>query len=261
MKLVRFILLSFLLSGLLSTVQQAGATAIQMGVSVDEIPVGSDFNGTDIVVFGSVEGVSVDALNRGEYDVVIKVVGGNEDVVIRQKERTFGIWINNQSERFENVPAFYSVTAGKPLTEIAGKEILSRAGLGIDNLGSPLAAQEEFEFILEEGKFADALRRLRRNSGLYVEDPGGLVQLSPSLFRARVGLPPNVPIGTHEVTAYLFRDGNLLSSKTVTYRIGKVGFERWIYNLAHEQGLLYGIMAVLIAIFTGWAANAIFRKN
>lgn len=240
---------------------QAHAAAIQMGVSVDEIPVGSDFDGTDIVVFGSIEGVAIDALNRGEYDVIVKVTSGQEDIVVRQKERTLGIWVNNQSERFQSIPIFYATASAKPLGEIAGVEALSRSGIGIDNLGSPLAAEEGFKFLIKEGKFADALRRIKENKGLYVEDSNALTQLSPSLFRARVQLPPNVPIGTHEVTAYLFRDGNQLSSKTVNFSIGKVGFERWIYNLAHEQGLLYGIMAVLVAIFTGWSANAIFRKS
>jgi len=239
----------------------ANAAGIQLGVSVDKVPVGSDFNGTNLVVFGSIEGVAQDALFRGEYHVVVKVTGGNRDVIIRQKERKFGIWVNNQSKAFQNVPSFYSVVSASPLTQIADKETLSRSGLGIDNLGSALAAQEDFEFILEEGKFSDALRRIRLNNGLFIENPEGLKQLSPSLFRAEIALPPNVPIGQHQVTAYLFRNGNQLSSKSGMYEIGKVGFERWIYNLAHEQSLLYGIMAVLMAIFTGWAANAIFRKN
>ncbi|MEM9207038.1 MAG: TIGR02186 family protein, partial [Pseudomonadota bacterium] len=31
--------------------------------------------------------------------------------------------------------------------------------------------------------------------------------------------------------------------------------------LAHNQPLLYGIIAVLLAIFTGWAAGVIFRRD
>lgn len=241
--------------------KQAQATSIQIGVSVDKIPVSSGFNGTELVVFGSIEGVSLDALNRGEYSVVVKVKGGRQDVVIRQKERTLGIWINNEAEEFKNVPTFYSVLSDRPLTDIADTQVLSRAGLGIENLGSDLFAEEENKFILTDTEFGEALRRIRKDDGLFIENPEGLTKLSPSLFRATVVLPPNVPIGVHEVTAYLFRNGQQLTSKTGSYEIGKVGFERWIYNLAHEQGLLYGIMAVLLAIFTGWAANAIFRKN
>lgn len=239
----------------------AFATAIQMGVSVDKVPVGSDFDGEDIVVFGSIEGVAIDALNRGEYHVVVNVQGGKHDVVIREKERTFGIWINNESETFESIPSFYAVVSASPLRDIANPDVLNRIGLGIDNLGSAEAAAAGEKFVIEDGKFADALRRIKKDKGLYFENDEGLTQLSPSLFRARVALPPNVPIGEHMVTAHLFRNGLHLYSKSATFEIGKVGFERWIYNLAHEQGLLYGFMAVFVAIFTGWAANAIFRKN
>ena len=39
----------------------------------------------------------------------------------------------------------------------------------------------------------------------------------------------------------------------------KVGLERWIYNLAHERQLIYGILSLVIAIAAGWMASAVFR--
>ena len=237
------------------------AASLQMGVSVDVVPVGSDFNGADIVIFGSIEGAAQDPLYRGEYSVVIKIVGAPETLVIRQKERIAGIWVNNKSENYENVPSYYSVVASRPLSEVAPAGTLKMIGLGIDNLGAIPQQFDEPVFKLQPGEFSDALRRIRRENGLFAEDPKALENLSPTLFRATVSLPANVPIGEHTVTSYLFRDGILLASNENSFRIEKVGFERWIYNLAHEQSLIYGLMAVLMAIFTGWFANVIFRKN
>lgn len=256
----RFLAIVLFLSVLLSS-PFARSVSLEMGVSVDVVPVGSDFDGTDIVIFGSIEGAAIDALNRGEYDVVIKIVGAAEDVMIRRKERVAGIWINKLSKRYVNVPSFYSVLSRRPLERIADKPVLQKSGLGISNLGARPDSQGDLGFMLRAGEFSSALLRLRSEQGLFVENPDSLMQLSPSLFRATLFLPPNVPIGVHKVTAHLFRDGLDLSSTQSSFRIQKVGFERWIYDLAHQQSLLYGIMAVLIAIFTGWAANAIFRKS
>jgi hypothetical protein len=39
-----------------------------------------------------------------------------------------------------------------------------------------------------------------------------------------------------------------------------VGVGADIYEFAHDWAALYGLLAVLIAVFAGWAAGAIFRK-
>ena len=235
--------------------------SLQMGVSVDVVPVGSDFDGTDIVIFGSIEGAEQAALYRGEYDVVVRVTGEQEDVVIRHKERVAGIWVNTNSKVFVDVPSFYSTLSRNPLNDIADRPTLRSLGLGIQNLMTRPESQGDLAFVLKAGQFSDALQRIRLDQGLFTENPENLKQLSPSLFRARLYLPPNVPIGSHTVTAYLFRNGEKLADIQSGFRIQKVGFERWIYDLAHNYSLLYGFAAVLIAIATGWLANVLFRKN
>lgn len=249
------------LASTFTTVSSSQAESVQMGISVDQVPVDSSFDGAEIVIFGSIETTQQAALFRGEYDVVIRVEGAPEDVIIRKKERIGGIWINNNSEAYEAVPSFYSILSARPLNLITNQITLGPISLGVENLGKNIPVEGEKKLIMNPGEFSDALRRLRLDEGLFAETPDALKQLSPSLFRARLSIPANVPIGKHNVTAYLFRNGEILGTHESSFRIEKVGFERWIYDLAHENGLLYGIMAVLLAIFTGWAANAIFRKN
>lgn len=245
----------------IASVSPTKAESLQMGVSVDKVPVSSGFDGTDIVIFGSIEGAEQAALFRGEYDVVVRVEGAPVDVTIRKKERVGGIWINNKAENFEAVPSYYAVLSQRPLNLISNSIELAPHALGINNLGKNIPVEGEKTLIMNPGEFSDALRRLKIEKDLFAEIPDGLEKLSPSLFRATLAIPANVPIGEHKVTAFLFRNGALLATNEKSFRIEKVGFERWIYDLAHEHGLIYGFMAVFLAIFTGWAANAIFRKN
>jgi hypothetical protein len=35
--------------------------------------------------------------------------------------------------------------------------------------------------------------------------------------------------------------------------------ERWIYNLAHENSLIYGLLSILVALMAGWGASEMFR--
>ena len=234
---------------------------LQMGVSVDLVPVNSGFAGQDIVIFGSIEGAEQAALYRGEYDVVVEVMGDFEEAVVRKKERIGGIWVNASAREYTGVPSFYSVLSRNKLGDVADLSLLNSMSVGIDNLKARPVDQGNIEEFLTQGEFSQALRRIRIDEGLFSENPTSLEQLSPSLFRATLALPPNVPIGIHTVKAYLFRDGKKLDEIENSFEVRKVGFERWIYDFAHEQSLLYGIMAVFLAIFTGWAANAIFQRN
>ena len=41
--------------------------------------------------------------------------------------------------------------------------------------------------------------------------------------------------------------------------VSKVGLERFLYNLAHDRPLIYGLLSLAIAIAAGWMASAVFR--
>jgi len=53
----------------------------------------------------------------------------------------------------------------------------------------------------------------------------------------------------------------LIDTQTTLLNIRKFGVEASVYNFAHRYSLAYGILAVLIAVFAGWGANAIFARR
>ena len=58
---------------------------------------------------------------------------------------------------------------------------------------------------------------------------------------------------------FMTRDKSVVASFTDVLDVRKVGFERWIYTLAQEQAVLYGLLSLAIAIASGWGASAVFR--
>jgi len=43
-------------------------------------------------------------------------------------------------------------------------------------------------------------------------------------------------------------------------RVAKAGLGAEIYQFAHRNSALYGIIAILIALLAGWLAGVVFRK-
>ena len=59
----------------------------------------------------------------------------------------------------------------------------------------------------------------------------------------------------------LFADGALLARETTNFELVKIGFEQRIAFLAEEQSLVYGLGTAGAALFLGWLASVVFRRD
>ncbi len=239
---------------------KAKAETMVADLSDRAIKITSNFTGSRIVVFGMIERDGLTVSRAEPYDLVIVVRGQPEALVSRRKERVAGVWINKKSRTYRNAPNFYALSSNRKLADIAHPSVLAKLELGTDNLLMPKNQADGSTFKTHD-PFREAALRLRRQEGLYRDDLSSIVFLNDSLFRSTVDIPANVAVGTYDVSLYLFRGGALLHSKTQPMTISKFGFEQITYSLAKDHGVVYGLLSVLIALFTGWFAGVVFRKN
>jgi uncharacterized protein (TIGR02186 family) len=236
--------------------EQPRPEQVQSDISTREISIQSNFTGIEIVLFGSVDFSRAPLPDEGPYDVIMTIRGPNRPIVVRQKERIAGVWMNGPSKTFPSVPGFYAVLASRPFRAVAPKETLHKLGIGFSNLDFGKSA---------EGEAADGFRasliRLQKEHSLFQESDDAVSFLGRSLFRGSIDLPVNVPIGRYATQVFLFRDGNLLSQSQSSLQVHKVGFERVVYMLAFRYPLAYGLLAVLMAVSAGLLAYFAFRRQ
>lgn len=244
----------------------AHAAQLVTDLSEHQIRIRSNFNGTQILLFGAIEVNTADERDL-DRDVVIVVSGPARPVTVRRKARIAGIWVNHDSLTFPKVPGYYAVASTRPLEVTAGVEVLQREQIGIDNVdfGAPLAqAMDGSVEILppdEEKNFVKALIRNKKREKLYISDPGGIVFLGQTLFRATVDIPANVPVGLYTATVFLMRNGEVVDAISSPLYIDKSGLERFLYRFAHNSALLYGLLVILGAALAGWIASAVLRER
>ena len=232
---------------------------VQSDVSTREISIQSNFTGIEIVVFGSIDNARPREPGQTPYDVIIVISGPKQALTAWRKERVAGIWVNGASETFVSVPSFYAVLSTRQIETMAAPATLKTLGIGIDNLrlgGGGVAETEPTENV-----FRAALVRLKEEHSLFQQDEGTVSFIGRSLFRGSVDLPANVPLGRYMAQVYLFRDGQLLSKSESSLQVRKAGFERFVYLLAFRYPFIYGLVAVVIAVLSGAAAWAAFRRE
>ena len=59
----------------------------------------------------------------------------------------------------------------------------------------------------------------------------------------------------------LFADGALAARTNSALEVIKAGFEQFVAEAAIDNGTLYGLATALIALFIGWSASVIFRRD
>ncbi|MER8368636.1 TIGR02186 family protein [Mesorhizobium sp. M0306] len=232
---------------------------IQIGLSTDNVSITAGFSGADLTIFGSLENADPLVARQGRYDVIVVLEGPARPVVVRRKDRVLGVWVNLESETFENVPVSYSVATTRPLQDVTDPNSYRQLSLGASNLYLQPADAEDSPATIEE--FTAALRERKAATGLYSENVGGVQFLSQNLFRATVRLAPNVPVGTHKARAFLFKSGLFIKESSAQLEIRKSGFEQSIFRVAHDYSFLYGVFAVSLAMLTGWLGRLVFRKD
>ncbi|QDZ00269.1 TIGR02186 family protein [Nitratireductor mangrovi] len=237
----------------------ANPESIQIGLSTDRISITSDFSGADLTIFGALDNADPLINRQGRYDVIVVLEGPARPVVVRRKDRILGVWVNTVSETFVNVPVSYSVATTRVPQDITDPINYRQLALGVENIYVEPLDREGDPATIDE--FEAALRRLKKSSGLYSERIGGVQFLTQSLFRATLTLAPNVPVGTHKARAFLFRNGVFIKENSAQLAILKAGFEQTVFRMAHEQSLLYGIFAAVLAVFTGWLGRILFRRD
>ncbi len=237
-----------------------GGPKVVADLSTHTVAIKTDFAGTRVMLFGAIVGTAEEG--KKHPDLIIVVRGPSRKFKMHRKKRIGPIWVNSDERIFRAAPGYYALLSSNVLSEIAPADRLKKRGIGFDALKEHLLATGEgFKDLKEAEVYAKAFVRLMRKKGLYRANDNGVNFTGRYLFRATFDLPANVPLGEYEADVYLWREGKLLGKFHSKLEIEKRGFERIVYAFAHEQPLLYGIAAVIIAIAAGFAAAAIFRKD
>ena len=83
-------------------------------VSQREINIQSRFTGETLTLFGAIiypQGV----VPEGQIDVAVVLRGPTEPIIVREKRRVAGIWINASSIDFRSAPTYYAIASSRSL--------------------------------------------------------------------------------------------------------------------------------------------------
>jgi len=254
--LAAFILL---LTGMLATVPalaQGRDPILVSEVSQNVIRVRQGFTGTELLVFGAI----IDPRGgqpAGDYDIVVIVRGPSEAIQLREKDRLewLGIWVNAESADYRSVPSFFALASSRPVAELVDPQTAAIYELGLEYLQlSPTGSIDPEKQV----RMTSGLVDLKRRQQLYQQVEDGVSITEGVLYQTRIAIPSNVIVGRYTAETLAIRDGRVIASGTSRIEVTKEGFERVVADEAQDNGLFYGLFAVGLSLFMGWAAGRLY---
>jgi uncharacterized protein (TIGR02186 family) len=225
-------------------------------VSQRRIDIIYSFKGAELLLFGAILYPGGRVPDR-DAEIAVVVKGPAEPLMVREKAKVAGIWLNAASAQFRSVPAFYAVASSRPIDRLVDARTAAIYELGVDNIqlspssGAPAPEQRRFEAGLVD---------LKKRSGLYGEVSDGVEISEGVLYRARIQLPARVPTGRYTAETFLIQDGRVLAGAAREIEIEKSGFEGFVAAAAERWSLAYGLAAVAVSLLSGWIAAIAFRR-
>lgn len=233
----------------------ARAESVVLGLSQNQVAITATFDGSSILIFGAVKREAPLPPGR-PLDVVVTVTGPPVTTDVRKKERLLGIWVNTEAVRYRLSPSFYAVASTAPLGEVLTETENLRHRISLDRAIRTVGATSTTDDV---PAFTDALVRLREADGLYQVLTDGVSLDQQTLFRTEIKLPAKLVEGNYQTRIYLVRDGKIVDDYETVIDVHKVGLERWLSLLAHDHPPIYAVLSLIIAVFAGWGASALFR--
>lgn len=223
-------------------------------ISQHEVQVRQGFRGADLLLFGAILTPEGTRAARA-YDIVIVLQGPARSIVLREKQKVAGVWINAESSEFRSAPTFFAVASNRPIGEIVDPRTAAIYELGLSWLQlSPIGAIDP----KEQARFSAGLVDLMRRQNLYQQDEHGVTVSGGVLYQARIALPSNVQTGPYTAETFAISRGKVVAAATTQVEVRKLGFERFVAQQADRNGMIYGLTAVFISVAMGWIAGRLF---
>jgi uncharacterized protein (TIGR02186 family) len=212
------------------------------------LDIGTFYSGGDVTVSGEV--------SNGQ-DVIVEITGPAANGKFEVKGRVGPFWMTRGKAELDGAPSMYVLLLSG---DRQWQQEIESLGLGLENLRKGMSIQAE-------EKSADELFKmfleLKKSEGLYVEEDNA-VTYAPAengrrRFAATYHFPRSTAAGEYSIKATVVADGAKITELNRTFPVEEVGFTRLVDDLATHRRLAYGILAVVIALFTGAIMGVLFK--
>ena len=101
-------------------------------ISARQVQISYRFSGAQLLLFGAIS-YPDGRLPARPADVAVVLRGPVQPILVREKKKIAGIWMNADSNRFRSAPSFYAVASSRPIADLLDERTAAIYELGVHN--------------------------------------------------------------------------------------------------------------------------------
>jgi uncharacterized protein (TIGR02186 family) len=102
-------------------------------VSARRVEIRYSFTGAQLLLFGAIL-YPRGRIPQHDPDIAVVLRGPVQPILVREKEKIAGIWMNADSARFRSAPAYYAVASSQPVSKLLDERTSAIYEIGLQNL-------------------------------------------------------------------------------------------------------------------------------
>ncbi|BCB95705.1 hypothetical protein JZK55_06270 [Dissulfurispira thermophila] len=208
--------------------------------------------------------MSVRGTSDPGVDLIIKLSSPEGHETLKQKGKVAGVlWMNVGTLNIEDVPGVYFLHSTKRIEDILNAEEMQKYVIGYAALAkhiriNPIANNEDKDRWFKE------FVKFKENSKLYSTSTGKISfteKDGKGSYYILTDWPYQVPPGIYTVTVYAVKDRHVVETAQTNIMVEQVGIVRTLASMAKNNGAVYGIISIVVALIAGFGVGIIFRKG
>jgi uncharacterized protein (TIGR02186 family) len=234
----------------------AAQEVLQAAISPRTIAIDAIYNGSDLLVSGRLP---------ADCEAVVRIMGERGDLHLKKKGKVGGLlWMNLDTITVQNVPAVFRLYTAKDFAELIGPPSDSSA---VRKLGLAFL-QEETGIVADSSDHVALFKeflKLKESEGLYSTTKGLLAypenRGGEKTFEVKAPIPAHFPPGKYQVEVYAVKAGEVRAQANQPLEVKMVGLPALLASFAFQNGALYGLFAVVVALLAGLVIGVVFSGS
>ncbi len=228
----------------------AKPASLNLNISPETINITTFFAGEKMTISGEIP---------SKDDIIIEVSGHDSKNEFDIKGRRSGLWMTTGQVNIDQVPQLYILLLPQ------GKDWEHRIeslGLGMMQLKTRMKTSSTGEMPLD---IFDMFIKLKKSQSLY-DEVFQATTYSPASngkkkFISICKLPSSIRAGKYTIKTTIITPGNEQTSIMTDFNVKEVGFIKLVDDLSSNHRIIYGIIAVIIALMAGLIMGIVFKQS
>lgn len=208
--------------------------------------------------------VSVSGVSDPGTDLIIKMTSPEGNQVLKKKGKVAGLlWMNVGELKFEHVPNLYSIYSTKKVEDILSREEMEKHVIGYPALKNhiditPASGDGE------RSMWFDEFVKFKESSKMYSTSYGNIstdTRNGKRHYYILTDWPYQAPPGDYLVTVYAVKDKKVVEKAEAKVLVERAGIVKTLFDMAKNNGGMYGVISIIAALGAGFGVGMIFRKG